>query len=78
MSIDLSSFDLDDLATKHGFAVLGIASAEADPDPDPDADADIESIIRGLFSDYLGQLDTEFSTQIQQVLLVIFSVSVEK
>ena len=36
MSIDLSSFDLDDLATKHGFAVLGIASAEADPDPDPD------------------------------------------
>ena len=32
--IDLSACDLDDLATKHGFAVLGIASAATDPDPD--------------------------------------------
>ena len=30
--IDLSTCDLDDLATKHGFAVLGIASAASDPD----------------------------------------------
>ena len=32
--IDLSACDLDDLATKHGFAILGIASAVSDPDPD--------------------------------------------